>query len=261
MSSKPENRSKPLLEVRFGFWLFSPGIIPTLVTIVLLALLLNLGAWQIRRAEFKQDLIDRYENRSEQASPDLESLVQLGQNSMDYPIEIRGELDNSKVFLLDNRTHLGQPGFQLISPLHTQGRIILVNRGWVPMGRTRDDTPHFPKPEGTVTIKGHTHVPNPDYFVLQEDSYANVKWPFIIQKIDLAQTATLFDKPLAPFIIREAPDDNPEFVREWHSNPMGPEKHYGYAVQWFALAIALITIYIVVNSKRIHVANNLKEHE
>lgn len=129
------------------------------------------------------------------------------------------------------------------------------------MGETREDTPNFPKPEETITIKGHTHVPNPDYFVLQEDSYANVKWPFIIQKIDLARTATLFDKPLAPFIIREAPDDNSEFVREWHSNAMGPEKHYGYAVQWFSLALALITIYIVVNSKRIHVEKNLNEHK
>ena len=32
--------------------------------------------------------------------------------------------------------------------------------------------------------------------------------------------------------------------------PMGPEKHLGYAVQWFGLAVALLIIYVGVNSRR-----------
>lgn len=32
---------------------------------------------------------------------------------------------------------------------------------------------------------------------------------------------------------------------------ISPEKHLGYAVQWFALAVALVIIYLGVNTRRI----------
>ena len=69
-------------------------------------------------------------------------------------------------------------------------------------------------------------------------------------KIDLEKSSQLFDYQLHPFVLRLAPDETSQFVREWHSHFMGPEKHYGYAVQWFSLAIALLGIYLVVNTHR-----------
>ena len=84
----------------------------------------------------------------------------------------------------------------------------------------------------------------------EEDNYQQVSWPFLIQKIDLEKSSQLFDYPLIPFVLRLAPDESSQFVREWHSHFMGPEKHYGYAVQWFSLAAALLVIYVVVNTKR-----------
>jgi surfeit locus 1 family protein len=32
--------------------------------------------------------------------------------------------------------------------------------------------------------------------------------------------------------------------------PFGPERNVGYAVQWFGLAVALLIIYLVVNTRK-----------
>ncbi len=139
---------------------------------------------------------------------------------------------------------------QVLTAFLTQGQILLVNRGWIAQGPDRRIAPDIPKVEGEVTLHGTAHTPNPNFFVLKEDDYNQVSWPFLIQKIDLEKSAQLFDYPMTPFVLRLAPDESSQFVREWHSHFMGPEKHYGYAVQWFSLAAALLVIYFVVNTSR-----------
>jgi surfeit locus 1 family protein len=41
------------------------------------------------------------------------------------------------------------------------------------------------------------------------------------------------------------------FEREWRpSLGFGPERHLGYAIQWFALALTLVVIFIALSLKR-----------
>jgi surfeit locus 1 family protein len=45
--------------------------------------------------------------------------------------------------------------------------------------------------------------------------------------------------------------DEPDgFLRDWRPQLLSPEKHLGYAMQWFAMALALVVIYVVVNLRR-----------
>ena len=197
-------------------------------------------------------MVDRLESRSQQSSRSLKALLEapLPKDMTDYPLHAKGHYLNDFNLLLDNRTHRGQPGYQILTAFLTNNRILLVNRGWLPQGADRSIPPSIPTEAAELTINGVAHTPNPDFFVLKEDSYEQVNWPFLIQKIDLEKSAQLFDYPIIPFVLRLAPDESSQFVREWHSHFMGPEKHYGYAVQWFSLAVALLVIYIVVNTKR-----------
>lgn len=252
--------SKSVAHSRRGFVLagfhFTPGIIPSIVTLLALALLVNLGLWQLRRAEAKQSMVDRMQARSQQPSQSLAELLTtpLTKDMTDYPLHATGHYLNEFNLLLDNRTHRGEPGYQILTAFlvndATHNRILLVNRGWLPQGPDRSIPPKIPAESGEITIHGSAHTPNPDFFVLKEDNYQQVSWPFLIQKIDLEKSSQLFDYPLIPFVLRLAPDESSQFVREWHSHFMGPEKHYGYAVQWFSLAAALLVIYVVVNTKR-----------
>lgn len=237
--------------IRFGPFLFAPRWFPTLATLLLATLLIKLGLWQLDRAHYKEHVLERLENRSGEAAYDLHDLLRVGSDLNDYPVRLHGHFLNDFNFLLDNRTHNRQPGYEVLTPFATANHLVLVNRGWIAQGPSRAEAPAIPAVEGEVTLEGLALVPNPDFFVLKEDSYDAVSWPFLIQKIDLEKSAALLDHPVAPFVLRLHPDENSAFVREWHSHFTGPEKHYGYAVQWFGLFTALWVIYFVVNTQRI----------
>lgn len=249
-----------LVTLSIGPFIWSPSIFTTVLTLGLLVLLINLGMWQIERGDFKESREAQQTERSTLtpiSAPDFIKQLQDTPDterhyaSADFPLTAQGHYLHEQTLLLDNRTHQGTPGYQVITPLDMGEYILLVNRGWVAQGADRTVLPKFPQPSGLQHIAGTSHYPNPDFFVLEEDRYDQVSWPFLVQKIDIDRTATLFSKPLAPFTLRLAADANSGFVREWHTtNTMPAEKHYGYAFQWFALATALLVIYTVTNTKR-----------
>jgi surfeit locus 1 family protein len=249
MTRTSSNRPPPA-GIRIGRWQFTPGWIPSIATALMLCLLFNLGLWQLQRAHAKEAILERLATRSQLATTDLHSLLELNEDVTDYPVRLEGEYLNDFNFLLDNRVQGGRPGYEVLTAFLTQGQIVLVNRGWIEQGATRAQFPDIPASTGVLTLEGLAQVPNPAIFVLKEDDYTRVQWPFLVQKIDLEKTAALFDHPTAPFVLRLNPDSSSGFVREWHSNFMGPEKHYGYAVQWFSLFAALCIIYLVVNTHR-----------
>jgi len=237
--------------VRFGTFLFSPSWFSTIITLLLLSFLVNLGAWQLRRAEFKENLNDRLETRSQLQTRSIDSLIAMGSDTADYPVFLKGKFINEHSFLLDNRVYQGRVGYQVITPLVADEVVVLVNRGWIAAGPSRAVLPDIPLLAGEREVDGLIHIPNPNTFVLEEDNYNRVVWPFVIQKVDMDKIALLFDMPLAPFVIRLHPDPSSKLVREWYSGSMGPEKHYGYAFQWFCLAITLLAIFLGVNTKKI----------
>jgi len=46
------------------------------------------------------------------------------------------------------------------------------------------------------------------------------------------------------------PKEPDGYARNWEAPGFPPMRHIGYAVQWFALAAALLVIYIVTNVRR-----------
>ena len=40
------------------------------------------------------------------------------------------------------------------------------------------------------------------------------------------------------------------FIREWSDLGIPPSRHYGYAVQWGALALTALILYLLLNLKR-----------
>ena len=237
--------------LRIGSVQFAPGLIPSVATLLMAILLFNLGLWQLGRAHYKEAVLERMESRSHERPMDLEKLLRLGDDINDYPVRLQGRYLNEYSFLLDNRPYKQAPGFELLTAFLSDGQIVLVNRGWIPQGERRDRFPDIAPVTENLTLEGTAHVPNPAIFVLKEDDYSKVSWPFLIQKIDLEKSAGLLDHPVAPFVLRLDPSAESGFVREWHGQFMGPEKHYGYAVQWFGLFSALLVSYLVVNTQRI----------
>jgi surfeit locus 1 family protein len=110
------------------------------LTVVLCLLFLSLGRWQWGRAEQKRELWAQFERGTgEVMSPGTRPLSELPRYTR---VRVAGRWEPRRQFLLDNRTHDGRAGYEVLTPLWLDdGRIVLVNRGWVPFGGYRDRLP------------------------------------------------------------------------------------------------------------------------
>jgi surfeit locus 1 family protein len=110
------------------------------LTVVLCLLFLTLGRWQWGRAEQKRELWAQFERGTgEVVSLGTRSITELPRYAR---VRVEGRWEPRRQFLLDNRTHDGRAGYEVLTPLWLDdGRVVLVNRGWVPFGGYRDRLP------------------------------------------------------------------------------------------------------------------------
>ena len=109
----------------------------TSLTVLLLAAFVNLGAWQWHRGEARQTVWAEYQKN---AAPI--NVTQVDEVERFQRISLEGHFEPAQQFLLDNRSHAGQPGYEVLTPFTlTSGERLLVNRGWVPFTGYRDRLP------------------------------------------------------------------------------------------------------------------------
>jgi len=230
---------------------FKPKILPTLATILLLPGLIGLGFWQLQRAKQKRELLAMYDVRLKKAAqPITEVAMNLTQVNF-LPVEVKGEFDNQRNILLNNRYHNHVLGYQVLTPLFIKetGKAILINRGWIPRGESHQHLPKIVPVEDIQVLKGYAKIPDKNIFTLshkQDDE----QWPREVQQINLSEIGRQLGVELYPFILLLAPDQAHGFERDWNPVVVNPAKHTGYAVQWFSLAGLLIIIYVGVNLRR-----------
>lgn len=212
---------------------------------VFLPVLVGLGIWQLNRAAEKEVLLQQWQQEAEhQAWQDM--VVQ--DLTSGRPVTLTG-LYGSRSWLLDNRTRSGVPGYEVLTEFRPlEGPPVVINRGWVPAPRTRDQLPEVDTPEGVFTLEGRiSDYPVPPVLVDQPE--ADGRWPRRVQSLS-GQTARQAIPELPDRIVRLSGERQPGAYRaDWEPDLMGPQTHYGYATQWFALAVAL-TILTVVASYR-----------
>lgn len=239
--------------MRIGGYEFRPGVWPSVVGLLLLVLLMSLGFWQLDRAEQKRVLLQAYGDRPTDAAIRIDDGFAFGPDWRYRRAQAIGKYDSHHQFLLDNRVRQGRVGYHVLTPLRlAQGdAVVLVNRGWVPQGATRADLPELPAPDAPeLSIEGLIDFPPQKVFVLGEGEDRDPGWPKVLQQVRLDLQARQLNVRLLPMVLLLDKDQPGGFVREWNPVVVGPERHVGYAVQWFALAAALVILYVWVNLKR-----------
>jgi surfeit locus 1 family protein len=226
----------------------------SLLTALLLPLLLSLGYWQLQREQEKLALQQQYAARQSEAAVALEQL--RPQDDLQYrQVEISGRYDNAHSFLLDNRIHQGRAGYDLVTPLITPANgIVLVNRGWLPQGASRAQLPALAVIDGDVSLRGSVYVPVGTQLVLGAAEPA-AGWPRVVQTLEPAQMAAAAghaSAELFPYSVRLAEGAPGVLVRDWPVVSMAPERHRGYAVQWFAMATMLLGLYLYYSTRSTH---------
>ena len=236
---------------------FEVKILPTLTDLSALAICISLGFWQLRRAEFKQQIQDRYEERIIQAPLTLSELSVLSPNDLDfYPVRVRGQFDNAHTILLDNKTYQGSQGYEVVTPFipSEKAPVLLISRGWIPREAKREQLPKIEPIYGTEILFGYAKMPETKAFRLGDNIESDQPaWPLRIQQLDklsMDEIAKRFGHPLYPFILLLGPEQPGELQRIWQPVVAGASKHHGYAVQWFLLAGVLGIFLVIVNARK-----------
>jgi len=237
-----------LLKLRVGTWQFAPGVWPTLATLFFFVLTLWLGNWQSGRAETKRALQARYDVAMREAPIHVGSTL-LDRDSVLYRrLEVRGVFDAAHTILLDNRIYKGVAGYHVLTPLLIEGGplAILVNRGWVAVGRTRDQLPLPPTPHGLVRIEGMAVDPHSRYLELVHAAPQGRVW----QNLDFARYAAITRLTLQPVLLQQTSPVADGLQRDWPRPDTGVSMHVSYEIQWYSLATTLVVLWLVLNVKR-----------
>jgi surfeit locus 1 family protein len=243
--------------MRLGDRPFKPTLAGTFATLVLLPVLISLGFWQLRRSEEKRVIIDQFAGGAViTESLSTENIAQL---PLLQHVVVEGRFDSQKQILLDNMpaskdaAGFSKPGYRVLTPLQIDRHIVLIDRGWVPLGATRAELPNVQVTDRMRTIHGRL-ADLPRAGIRLSGEPAPQTWPRVLNFPTLAELQALYGETLLPRIVLLDPQDADGFRRDWSNRysvgEFGPDKHIGYAVQWFGLAFALLVIYIVVGFKQ-----------
>ncbi|MFO7603424.1 MAG: SURF1 family protein [Gammaproteobacteria bacterium] len=234
---------------------FKPGLVPTLVVVLLFPILVRLGFWQLDRAEEKEQIQTLFEQRAKLPAITLDHLPEDLEEIKYRRVVLTGHYDRAHHILLDNKVYQQAAGYHVLTPvkLSASGKVVLVNRGWVPGGLDRRVLPEIESPTDALQINGVISLPSSKVFTLSEYNRAGTSWPAVYQWIDFADIGQATGMDILPLIVLQDPEDEHGYVRNWSKVDLKPEKNISYAVQWFALALALLIIYIVVNLRKVDV--------
>jgi len=250
----------------FDQWQFCPGLGSTLTTLLLLPFLVYLGIWQLQRWEEKLQLQNTLENRGK-ASPiilssphdqaDLKKILNKEgdlQKIRFRQLEVSGHFLNTKQILVDNQILEGKVGYRVITPFLPKGdpKILLIDRGWIPLGQDRHTLPTIMPIIEEITLLGIINFPVNGLILKKEIHPLENVWPQRVQSLDFQVLSTLMQATLYPFLLQLNEKNSYEFSLLPTSFSISAARHLGYAVQWFTMALVIFIYFLVINSHRLN---------
>jgi len=168
-------------------------------------------------------------------------------------VEMRGRFDARHMVFLDNKLHKGRPGYEVVQPLVLdKGAALLVNRGWVPAGATRESLPQVPTPVSDVAVSGVRLERFRQAYALGASSHApGVSGPegWVWQNVTVEQFAAWSGLRLEPWVLEQHSALDDGLVRDWPRPDAGIEKHESYALQWYSLAALSLILFLSLSLK------------
>jgi surfeit locus 1 family protein len=227
---------------------FRPRLAPTLFTTPMLLICVALGVWQLQRLEWKRGLIAQREAAvAATPGPPPKSLTEARTLEF-HPVVDDGVFLNDREIYLNATGPQGGAGFHVLTPLRQPGgRIVFVNRGFIPTERKDPATRPAGQLAGTVPVRGLLRLPpvaKPSWFV--PENRPDLNYWFWIDLPAMAAADHLAAADVAPFYIDADATPNPGGWPQGGVTPLDlPNNHLQYAGTWFLLAAALVVIYVV----------------
>lgn len=230
---------------------FAPAWWATLAMLVGVAMTIALGFWQLGRADTKQALQSRINEFARQPAMAIGKTEIRAEDVLLRRVEARGRFEPGHVVFIDNRLYKHVPGYYVMMPLRLSGaagedKYVLVNRGWVAAGSERNRVPTVKTEDAELTVVG-TATPASERFLELSSKVAegNIWQNMVLERY---RQATKLD--VQPIIIQQTSPLDDGLIRDWPAVDLKRNTHLAYAVQWFALAVAIFIYYVVVNVRK-----------
>ena len=222
-----------------------PAWLPLIVGGLLVVQFAGLGVWQVSRGFEKAAEREAFADRSSATR------VVDGMEVRPYqPIRAEGRLLSERQFLLDNIILNSRYGYYVITPLELSedAPLLLINRGWIEKPGVNPDLgeirAQIETGEEPVTISGRAGSLPRAGMRMGDAIVSQPSWPKVAVYPEAADVEIALGRAVQPFILLMDPDDEGGFLRHWVPPEMGPGRHYGYALQWFAMGAVLAGLLI-----------------
>ena len=226
---------------------FNPGKAMTIFVLFFLPVLLLLGSWQISRGMDKQEIWNLNNlNKSLPVISEEEVLSLSFDNAVYRSIFLDGRFGDES-YLLDNRLYKQEAGYEVFSVFKTENdRTYLVNRGWVSKEEFNDQDALI---KSRITIEG-IYSPFRRFGLNLSNENSITGWPKKVQELTYEQAALEIGAEVEEAVIQLSAGSVGAYEPIWLPAEFKPSRHYGYAVQWFGLALVLAVSYIYFGLKR-----------
>lgn len=225
-----------------------------LLAVATIALFTRLGFWQLDRSVGKQAMLDAAAQvlTTRDVHP-LSVAADPGRaDTYDWAVG-RGRFADRPGLLLDNQQRDGRVGvraYRIFEPEH--GGPLLVDLGWLPLPGDRA-LPAVPRPQGDIELRGLL-APPPSTGISLGRGLMRGGEGWLLTRVDMDAIAreTGLRVPLAPRVLRLDPGMTLGFERDLEllANTLSPDKHRGYAVQWFGLALTVLATALILTFRR-----------
>ena len=217
--------------------------------LLLAAGLARLGLWQWHRGAEKEVMLARVQAvlAQRRALP-----LDAARTADGYAWAAgRGRFLPGPVLLLDNQRRGAVVGVQVLAPFQPQaGAPLLVELGWLPVPANRR-MPRAKLPSGEVAVAGLLMSPPAAGLALGADHVVQGDH-WLLTRVDVPALSRATRLPLAPRVLRLDPALPMGYARDLDilPNTLPPERHRGYALQWFGLSATLLAIIVFLFLRR-----------
>lgn len=226
---------------------FRPTLWATVAVIPAMIILLGLGTWQVQRLEWKREQIELRQERAKAPPITISEVLEAPDEKEFFHVEAIGRFRHDKELHLAARSMNGNVGLHIITPFEmTDGRILLVNRGWVPSDLRDPATRSEGQTDGEVTIGGLLRLGGwKGYnFVKPENDPAKNFWFYV--DFEAMTAASGLENVISTAYLDAGPAKN------LGGFPIGGQTrinlrndHFQYALTWYALALILAAVYFI----------------
>jgi surfeit locus 1 family protein len=229
----------------YGFLLRPKWIGFHLLVVVGVIVMVNLGFWQLDRLDQRQEFNAQVIARIDQPTVALDALLAESADPDDLawrPVAATGTYLVDEQVVVVNRSQNGRAGDNVVTPLRlADGRVLLVNRGFVPFGVEIPDVP-----AATVNVQGLARTS-------QERRTGQLSDPAEgqlsqVQRVDLDRLAQQIPGEMVPIyvdLLASEPAELPGLPEPVIRPDLSDGPHLAYAVQWFIFSAAVVVGWVL----------------